>query len=268
MVEEFLRNIVPIEKERGFLSIPSQGVGLLPEDKGKIKVKLTGSVQELTYNPHDRRIYGLTSWLRESRIEPGDELLFRKVSEDLFELGRADSFKEPLEELRGGGLSSQAKGAIVEDRIKELIMLHQQGLLNVYKPDVDIEGIDLIVVKNGFFHPAFIQVKSRFTLGKGKQLILSIKKKGFNVHRNFWIVGAFYDLQRNDLGEYVLFIPSDRVIKDAPIAGTDRRTYRIVTSLEKTSKGKWKDCLIKKNELADRLISEFERIQSEEDHKR
>lgn len=262
--EEFLRRIVSIEKERGFLSIPSQGVGLLPEDKARIRVRLSGSIQDLTYNPFDRRIYGLTSWFRANRIESGDELLFRKISEGLFELDRAGAVKEPLEELRVGGLSSQAKGAIVEDRIKELIMLHQQGLLNVYKPDVDVEGIDLVVVKNGFFHPIFIQVKSNFTLNKDKQVRLSVKVKGFKSHPNFWIVGAYYDRERSDLDENILFIPS-KVLDGMKPVGKKRPIYRIQTKLVKNrSNDKWAQFLLNKNQLADRLISRFEEIHIEE----
>lgn len=263
MVDEFLRKVRDIELKRHFLDVPSKGIDFLPEEKGKIKVRMGGSIQELTYNPKDRRLYKLTSWFREKNIQPGDEILFSKISEDLFELDRADAFLESVNVIPDG-LSSQAKGAIVEDRIKELIMIHQEGLLNVYKPDIDVEGIDLIVVKNGFFHPIFIQVKSNFTLNKDKQVRLSIKAKGFKSHPNFWIVGAYYDRDRSDLDENILVVPSE-VFNELKPVGKKRPIYRIQAKLDQDqSNDKWKRYLVNKNQLADRLISRFYEIHKKE----
>jgi hypothetical protein len=119
-------------------------------------------------------------------------------------------------------------------------------------------------VKNGFFHPIFIQVKSNFTLNKDKQVRLSIKAKGFKSHPNFWIVGAYFDRERSDLDDNILFVPSG-VLNGIKPVGKKRPIYRIQTKLEQNQgNDKWTQYLIKKNQLAARLISRFEEIHKEE----
>ena len=81
-----------------------------------------------------------------------------------------------------------SKGNIVEDRIKELIILYGQGLLNVYKPVVDNRGIDLIVIREGVFMPIFLQVKSRFNAAEKETLLIDVNDKTFNPHHSFYIV--------------------------------------------------------------------------------
>ena len=60
MVDEFLRKVREIELDRHFLDVPSKGVDFLPEEKGKIKVKVGDAYQEFTYVPKDRRLYSIT----------------------------------------------------------------------------------------------------------------------------------------------------------------------------------------------------------------
>jgi hypothetical protein len=158
------------------------------------------------------------------------------------------------------GLSSQAKGDIVEDRIKELVLLHGQGLLNVYKPVSDTEGIDLIIVRNGQFHPIFIQVKGRYGLHQGRSLILRVKKKTFTPHANYYVVGAFFDPKTLELADDIVLIPSKNMVEEAGTVKSNGEWYNIVASLKDNSKDKWSHYKIKKEELATKLIEKFEEM--------
>ena len=158
------------------------------------------------------------------------------------------------------GLSSTSKGDIVEDRVKELILLKGQGLLSVYKPVTDTEGIDLIIVKNGMFQPIFLQVKSRFNLQRNS-FITNINKKTFNPHHSYFVVGAYFDLSSMELFNNLLLIPSNDIAKKTnAITLKNRIIYSIVSPLILESKSKWSEYLTNKNELTNKLIEKFEEM--------
>jgi len=220
MKSKFYRHIIPVEIKLGMLNVPAYGIELMPDKKQKIKVTLNGEGTELSYNSQYRRIFGLTKWYKSNDAQPKDEINVSKDSKDVFHL----SFKKPSKSTTEdgtikeaekivdlSGLSSIAKGDIVEDRIKELLLLHGQGMLNVYKPVIDSEGIDLIVVRNGQFHPIFLQIKGRFTLHQKNGLILSIKSKTFNPHPNYFLIGAYFNPKTLELNEDILLVPSQDV---------------------------------------------------------
>ena len=153
-----------------------------------------------------------------------------------------------------------SKGDIVEDRVKELILLKGQGLLSVYKPVTDTEGIDLIVVKNGMFQPIFLQVKSRFNLQRNS-FITNINKKTFNPHHSYFVVGAYFDLSSMELFNNLLLIPSNDIAKKTnAITLKNRIIYSIVSPLILESKSKWSEYLTNKNELTNKLIEKFEEM--------
>src|SRR5690606_21903431 len=141
----------------------------------KIKVHTKGikeATQTLSYNAEYNRIFGLTSWYKENQITAGTFLDVAIKNGEVYittqktqkvksvDLSKTTDKEEKLIDI--SNIPSGAKGNIVEDRIKELILLLGQGVLNVYKPVIDNEGIDLVTLKNGQFHPIFLQVKSRY----------------------------------------------------------------------------------------------------------
>ncbi len=264
MVNKIIRKLIEVEIRLGFMYILSQSIELMPDDSTKINAVLDGDNQTLTYNPVYRRIFGLTKWYKEHDLKPGQEIIVIKEKNTYkFELPKPGAKKVKVETkdiIDISGLSSTSKGDIVEDRIKELILLQGQGLLSVYKPVTDTEGIDLIIVKNGMFQPIFLQVKSRFNL-QGNSFITNINKKTFNPHHSYYIIGAYFDLGNIELFNNLLLIPSNDIDNKAiSLNPNNRPIYRVVASLGLDSKGKWSEYLINKNKLADKLIEKFEEM--------
>lgn len=263
MSNHFVRKLIEVEIRLGFLSIPSHGIELMPDNNTKIQVKLDGQMKEVTYNSDHRRFFGLTAWFKQNKLKPGDEIIFSKEI-DGYELKimgikektaeKKEAEEEESEQLTDiSGLSAQAKGNIVEDRIKELVLLHGQGLLSVYKPVSDTEGIDLIIIKNGNFNPIFLQVKSRYVLN-GKQLLIDIRSKTFNPNTRYYVVGAYFDPKTLEIFKNIIFIPSEDILK---LGIKQKESYRVVTSLESGKENKWSSYVISKNDLATELLNKF-----------
>lgn len=159
------------------------------------------------------------------------------------------------------GLSSADKGDIVEDRIKELILLHGKGELNVYRPVTDTEGIDLIVKRKEQFQPIFLQVKGRFTMHGKSTLIVDIRSKNFKKHHSFYIVAAHFDGEKLELHDNLFLIPSNDLIKVGTIVkARGQERYRIVASIKDEYKGKWKEFVVKKSDLANKLLDKFDEM--------
>lgn len=263
MPNKILRKLIEVEIRLGFMYIPSQGLELMPLSNEKINAVIDGSSLTLTYNSTHRRIFGLTEWYKKNNLKPGQEVIVTKEN-DVYKFELKNEIKKVKIEIEEpvdiSGLSSTSKGDIVEDRIKELILLKGQGLLSVYKPVTDTEGIDLIIVKNGMFQPIFLQVKSRFNLHRNS-FITSINKKTFNPHHSYFVVGAYFDLSKMELFNNLLLIPSNDIDKKAiSLTANNKPIYRIVASLDLHSKGKWSEYLINKNELTNILIEKFEEM--------
>ena len=274
MVKEFSRKLIEVEIKLGFLNIPSRGTELMPEEKAKVDMFLDDSdeAQSLSYNPNYKRIFGLTAWYKKHKAKPKDEIILRLIKENPPTYRLKFEKAEPLVDQRArekeakelidlSGLSSTSKGDIVEDRVKELILLYGQGLLNVYKPVSDTEGIDLIVVKSGIFQPIFLQVKSRFNLQKNRAIIADISLKTFNPHHSYYVVIAYFNPSTLEIDDYILLIPTEEVRGNAVIVNTKYgQRYRVTTRLNPESKSKWAKYLVKKSELADKLIEKFEEM--------
>lgn len=158
------------------------------------------------------------------------------------------------------GLSSRAKGNIAEDRVKEYILLYSQGLLNVYKPVIDEDGVDLIALQSGIFHPVYLQVKSRYTVGEDGQLILSIKETTFKPHHSFYLVGVSFNKQTLEIEDKILFIPSEVIAEKA--IHLSNGYLRLVASLKEGSQNQWCQYIVSKSQLAEKIlgsISEMDR---------
>jgi hypothetical protein len=119
----------------------------------------------------------------------------------------------------------------------------------------------LVVVKNGVFQPLFLQVKGRYSLNKGS-FIADIRLKTFNSHHTYYVVCAFFNTQTLEIDDDILFIPTEKleVLGNIINARKDKR-YRIAARLAEQSKGKWAPYLIKKADLASRLLEKFEEIE-------
>jgi len=265
MANKIIRKLIEVEIRLGFMYIPSKSIELMPLKSAKINAIIDDINQTLTYNSVHRRIFGLTEWYKKNNLKLGQEIIVTKENNIYkFEIKKSEDTKKVKTKIEVpidiSGLSSASKGDIVEDRIKELILLQGQGLLSVYRPVTDTEGIDLIIVKNGMFQPIFLQVKSRFNLNRNN-IIADISQKTFKPHHSYYIVCAYFDLFKVELFDILLLIPStDMENKAISLTQIKRPVYRVVSPLGLESKSKWTEYLINKNELANKLIEKFEEM--------
>jgi len=273
---KFTKSIIPIEIELGFIRIPNKYKKLFPRKNSRIDFYLgeTDKTTSLSYNSKHQRIFGLRELFKSQKAEPRDVLEFEKISENKFKISlnkisNKESIEKPLsieeaeEIIKIGEISSQAKGNIVENRIKELVMLYGQGILNVYEPAADVEGIDLVVLKRNTFQPLFIQVKSRFNLRQGRTLQIGIKEKALNPHHTVFIVGAYYNPQKMDIDDYIVFITSEIFIKKANIInkGTDKALYVLNTPLRADTHNRFSEFIIRKDNLVNKIFEKFNEIE-------
>lgn len=258
---KYQRKIIEVEKRLGFMYIPSKAQGLMPAENAKVKVRFDGEnkSKSLSYNTEHNRIFGLTGWYKKNKIEEGTVLDIEASENSVFisipDIQTRQTEVDEAEDLIDiSGLTSVEKGDIIEDRIKELLLLYGQGLLNVYKPIVDKEGIDLIVTKSGTFKTIFIQVKSRFNAVENNKLVLTIK--GQPPHYSYYIVGAAFNPATLELEDRILLIPSHDLNEKGTHLSSGK--IRVTASLKETSNDLWQPYFIRKQDLVNKLLEKFE----------
>lgn len=283
-----MRKLISVEIKLGFLFVPAKAQPHLPQVNSKVMVTMYDrdeiGTKELSYNSDHNRIFGLTNWYRELGLETGDFLkvtisdgvvsikyLNIKRANALMQQGNEDAERKRLrarkaEKLKKleeielpspvdiSNLSTQAKGNIIEDRVKEMVMLYGQGLLNIYKPVIDNEGIDLIVLKNGEFHPLFLQVKSRYNAVESGNLTLTLSKT-FKAHESFYVVGVAFNSNTLEVENRLLCVPSLVVEKEG--IRLQNGTIRIVASLNPSSNDKWSQYMTTKEEMVNGFLEKF-----------
>lgn len=264
MKNRFVRKLIDVEIRLGFLHIPASGIEMMPEKDGKIPVQIDSQNKSLTYNSKYKRIFGLVRWYKENNAGVGDEVVVEKTGNKYSLSFKNKSQQTPLKEaetlLDISGLSSQAKGDIVEERIKELVVLQGQGLLSVYRPVSDTQGVDLVVTKTGVFQPIFLQIKGRFNVEKSGYFLMDINNKTFTPHHSYFVVGAYFNPQKLEIDDYILFVPSLEVAKRPIVKIKNRESIRVQNYLKPDSKGLWAPYLIKKTDLANKLLEKFEEM--------
>jgi len=256
----YKRQIIEVEKRLGFMYIPAVAQELMPSENEKVTVHFPGKEEsrQLSYNSDYSRIFGLTEWYKKNKIEVGTVLDIAASEEEITISLPASKQQSALDEAEAlidlSGLTSIEKGDIIEDRIKELLVLYGQGLLNVYKPVVDKEGIDLLVTKSGTFKTIFIQVKSRFNAVENNQLVLTIKKQ--KPHYSYYVVGAAFNPATLELEDRLLLIPSHEL--DTHGVHLKNGTTRVTASLKANSQDVWQQFFIRKQDLVNHLLEKFE----------
>lgn len=266
---KYQRQIIGVEKKLGFLYVPAQGQEYMPKQTGKFFVLLEGDKTpvQLSYNADHKRIFGLTAWYNKYNVTAGT-LLNIDLDAALMKVSIASAINQPDNEEKSkilidiSGLSSGTKGNIVEDRIKELILLYGQGLLNVYKPVVDNRGIDLIVMRDGVFMPIFLQVKSRFNAVKNGSLLIDVGDNTFSIHHSFYIVGAAFNPSTLELEDKLLLVPSKEYSDNSnAITVKGRKKRRMTVSMKENTKAQGAKYFIKKSELVEKLMEKFEEME-------
>lgn len=270
---KFVKNLIAIELELGFVRIPSKFISLFPKENSKINVRFSdGKTYSLTYDPKNNRVYGLKNFYKNHKAETKDGLEVEKVGDDFkfhviklkeSEKKQVEITKEEAEQVIDlSNLSTQAKGNVVESRIAELIMLYGQGLLNVYKPLIDIEGIDLIVLKHGVFQPIFLQVKSRYVLHANNSLLVDIGDKTLKPHHTYFLVGAYLNPKTLEINDDLLLMPTEDIDKvSMKINSKGDVRHRLIVSLKENSNQRLTKYLVKKTDFVDKLLKKFGEIE-------
>jgi len=264
---KYQRKLIGVEKKLGFLYVPAEVRTMLPNENAEVKVLFPGEHKSKikSYNSDHNRIFGFTPFYRKYNLAAGD-MISVEVSLDLITISLEDKAKiEDSEEKEDenfidiSGLSSQSKGNIGEDRVKEIILLYSQGLLNVYKPVIDDRGIDLIVLKEKIYNPIYIQVKTRFNVHKRNRLILTINGNTFKPHHSYYVIGLMFNQEKMEMDENILFIPSKEIPELA--SQLSDGNWRVTVSLTngKTT-GKYKKYFVTKEELVNRLLERIDLV--------
>ncbi|WP_108422843.1 hypothetical protein [Flagellimonas amoyensis] len=263
----YQRKLIKVESRLGFLYVPSKARSLMPNESGEVNVviKNTTDSQVKKYNADYNRIFGMTSFYNELSVSVGDVLTVEVTKEIITISSKEAELVEDSEEtddeyfIDTSGLSAQSKGNIGEDRVKEIILLYSQGLLNVFKPVIDERGIDLIVLKEKIYNPIYIQVKTRFNVYKRNRMILNINGNTFKAHHSYYIVGLSFNPAKMEMDEEILFLPSKDVTKLA--SRLTNGDYRITISMAngKTS-GKYKKYFVSKEEMVNKLIERIDLV--------
>jgi hypothetical protein len=267
---KYQRQTIGVEKKLGFLYVPAQGQEYMPKKNGEFSILLQGEKKpiKLRYNADHKRVFGLAAWYNKFKVKAGT-ILDIELNGSLMKLSLASAAEQPDNESEESeklvdisGLSSGIKGNIVEDRIKELILLYGQGLLNVYKPVVDNRGIDLIVMRNGVFMPIFIQVKSRFNAVQNGSLLIDVGDNTFTPHHSFYILGVAFNPETLEIEDKLLLVPSKDYAEDSNIMTAKGRTFRRLTvSMKDNTKAAGAKYFIRKSELVEKLMEKFEEME-------
>lgn len=263
----YQRKLIEVETRLGFLYVPAKARGLLPTTSNEVMViiKNDNNPQTKKYNADHNRIFGMTAFYNELSVKEGD-ILTVEVTQQLITISTKevevieDSEENDQEDfIDTSGLSAQSKGNIGEDRVKEIILLYSQGLLNVFKPIIDERGIDLIVLKEKIYNPIYIQVKTRFNVHKRNRMILNINGNTFKAHHSYYIVGLSFNPTKMEMDEKILFLPSKDVTKLA--SRLSNGDYRITISMAngKTT-GKYNKHFVSKEELVNKLIERIDLV--------
>lgn len=263
----YQRKLIGVEKKLGFLYVPAGVRSMLPNENAEVNILFPGEINAKvkSYNSDHNRIFGFTPFYKKYGLSAGD-MISVEVSENLITVSLGEKTKiEDSEEKEDdnfidvSGLSSQSKGNIGEDRVKEIILLYSQGLLNVYKPVIDDRGIDLIVLKEKIYNPIYIQVKTRFNVHKRNRLILTINGNTFKPHHSYYVIGLSFNQEKMEMDENILFIPSKEIPELA--SQLSDGSWRVTVSIKngKTT-GKYKKYFVTKEELVNKLLERIDLV--------
>ena len=251
------------ELQGALMNIPAAVREYLPLRGKKVTIEFQGETKELTYNPNYSQLTGLTWLHRACNAKVGTilKLLFFK---DIIRISVSNEgeMQEALGREQDNvvdktGLHSLIKGAIGENKIKELLWILSEGGFEVHKSTPDIRGIDLVVIKGDSFHPIYLQVKTRFNVQVEERMILTINSKTFTPHPAFFIVGVSFDISKMDVEDKILFIPSKEL--KGMVKG-DGSPITIIASWKPDSKDKWQKYFINKEQFIEKLTEKFDQM--------
>lgn len=155
-------------------------------------------------------------------------------------------------------ISTVQKGKLMEGRIVELLTLYGTGQgLTCYLPIADDEGLDIIVMRRGKFEPFYIQVKSRFLRGQKKGCMWKVSVPNAWNRNDIGIVFVAFDLASGELLENIMIIPTSAFFTNKLATNKIGKSneFQLYANLRTTQRGKFKSYIIKKNNLANKILN-------------
>ncbi len=154
-------------------------------------------------------------------------------------------------------LTDSQKGKVVETLIAAHLILGSEGDLNVSVPLVDDDGVDLVLNLKGKPKHMLLQVKSRFTLSKKSAYRSHVRRASFNPRDDLYLLFAFFDTDKSELGEHLWLIPSLTFEK---LTGSQSKTRKfVVFSSTFKSKDMWAPYRMSKADLPENIIDVLSR---------
>ncbi|MDH6304560.1 hypothetical protein M2459_001295 [Parabacteroides sp. PF5-5] len=271
----FKRKIIPFERENGLLYVPIGLRNFFPKENSELVVYFEKEEIKIKYNATRNWLYGLSDLYDTLDLLVYD-MVWLAIIDDKINLGRCDEegninifryenqvdivdetnedpdLTEDNNDSCFDKISNYVKGNIAEDRVKEYILLRGQGLLSVFKPVIDDNGIDLIVMHKGVFHPVYLQIKSRSINREGNETYLTISANTFHAHESLYIIGLIFNKKTLDIEDKLLVIPSWEVNNKAPQPINAK--YKLNISFEDNKDNYWSQYLVHKSKLAENLL--------------
>lgn len=259
--KQYKRKVIQCESRLGIFYIPEELKKQLPFTNNQ-KVSVSCGEHKGIFEYKHNKLLNFDSFYLNTGIDNGDLLSLEILGETLHITKENCEHNIEVEELQeleeyetSVRLSNIVKGNIAEDRIKEYILFHGQDLLNVYKPVIDRNGIDFIVMQNGFYHPIYLQIKSRYYSNfENKETEIYISENTFTSHVNFYVVCVYFNDRTLEMLEDILFIPSEIVEREA--CKKDDK-LKLTISFIKDKKNVWSKYLVNITQLIDKILDEF-----------
>jgi hypothetical protein len=111
------------------------------------------------------------------------------------------------------------------------------------------------------FQPIFLQIKGAFNVLKQGYFLMQINMKTFTSHPSYFVVGASFNLEKMDIDEQVLLVPSEKVKKNGLVVkGKHSESRRIQCKLSSNYKGHWRRFFVNKTNLASNLLEKFKEM--------
>ena len=92
---------------------------------------------------------------------------------------------------------------------------------------------------------------------------IGIKSSALNPHHTLFIVGAYYNPQKMDIDDYLVFIPSKVFIERANVVnrGKKNELYVLNTPLRPDTHNRFSEFIIRKDNLVAKIFEKFNEIE-------
>ncbi len=149
------------------------------------------------------------------------------------------------------GLSTTQKGKIVENLVALTCILGSDGKLSANFPFIDDEGVDLMFARKDTGRGIAVQVKSRF-MKNGGIYKTQIRKQTFSTRKDFYVIFAYFDVDKSQLGDTLWFVPSEKLPKELKNQLQGRDKYIFQSRLN--SKDMWAKYRINLKDLPKQIL--------------